>query len=231
MKIKKEYVGRYLQDEKLIFKVLDSPNAPNLMNRIKTALDDEKKRRLSFYNEITEQEKAEFINGEVVIHSPVKKAHNQVNGNLYKIIGTYVVENDLGFVGIEKILIQCSRNDYEPDLCYFNKVKSKKFKNEQSLFPIPEMIIEVLSKGTEKRDRGIKYEDYQNHGLKEYWIIDPKKNIVEQYVLNKKGKFEMILKSASGEIKSITIPGLIIPIKTIFDELLTHQFVRSIFEK
>jgi len=218
-------------DKQLISKILDSPNAPILLKRIKTVLDDEKKRRLSFYNEITEQEKAEFINGEIIIHSPVKKFHNQINGNLYKIIDTYVVENNIGFVGIEKILIQCTRNDYEPDLCYFNKEKSKKFKNEQSLFPIPDMIIEVLSKGTEKRDRGIKFEDYQNHGVKEYWIIDPKKNIIEQYVLNKKGNYEMVLKSNSGDIKPTTINGLIIPIQSIFDDILTHKFVRSIFKK
>ena len=100
--------------------------------------------------------KAEFINGKIIIHSPVKKFHNEISGNLYNILKTFVVEHGLGFVGIEKILVRFTRNDYEPDLCFFNKEKAKKLKKEQSLFPVPDMIVEVLSKGTEARDRGVK---------------------------------------------------------------------------
>lgn len=161
-----------------------------------------------------------------MIHSPVKNIHNQISINLVLLIRTFVTENDLGYVGMEKILIQCTRNDYEPDLCFFNKKVSIKFKKDQSLFPIPDMIVEVLSKGTEKRDRGVKFEDYQNHWVKEYWIIDPKNKTIEQYVLNKKGAYEMKLKSNSGEIASTTIAKLVIPIKAVFNEKLTHQFVK-----
>lgn len=214
-------------DKQLVSKVLNSPNAPVLLDEIKSLLEKEQKRRLNFYNKITEQEKAEFINGEVIIHSPVKKEHNEINGNLYKIIDTYVVEHDLGFVGIEKILIQFTRNDYEPDICYFNKQKTKKLKKDQSLFPVPDLIVEVLSKSTEKRDRGIKFEDYENHGVKEYWIVDPKKKIIEQYVLSR-NKYELRLKSKSGEVESAAIQNLKISIKSIFSSKLAHQFVKKI---
>jgi len=217
-------------DKQLISKLLESPNAPKLLEEIKSILEAEKKKRLAFYNEITEQEKAEFINGEVIIHSPVKKVHNEISGNLYKILDTYVFENNLGFVGIEKVLIQMTRNDYEPDIVFFNKTKAKKLKKDQSLFPIPDMIIEILSKGTAKRDRGIKFEDYQNHGVKEYWIIDPVKKVIEQYK-NNKGKYELVLKSGSGEISAIAIQKLKFPIKTIFDNKLTHELIRNIFAK
>ncbi len=217
-------------NEKLISDILNSPSAPILIERAKLILDEEKKRREAFYNQITEQEKAEFINGEIIIHSPVKKTHNDVSLNLIKIIGTYVTEKDLGFLGFEKILIQCTRNDYEPDLCFFNKDLASTFKKDQALFPTPDLIIEILSKGTEQRDRGIKFEDYQNHGVKEYWIIAPKKQMLEQYILNENRKYELELKSKSGEVIVKTIQNLVIPIKTIFDEQLTHQFVKSIYK-
>ncbi len=215
-------------DNQLISKILESPNAPKLLDDLNAYLLAEKAKRVDFYNEITEQEKAEFINGEIIIHSPVKMNHNQVNGNIFMILNTYVIEKELGFVGIEKILIQCTRNDYEPDLCYFDNKTSLKFKQEQSLFPIPQLIVEVLSKSTEKRDRGIKFEDYQNHKVKEYWIVDPKKKVIEQYVLNKKNKFELILKSNSGEIRSSILKGLVIPIKSIFDTKKNQQFVKKL---
>jgi len=190
------------------------------------ALEEERKKRIDFYENISEFCKSEFINGELIVHAPVVKEHNEVNGNLYKIIDTYVVDHELGFVGIEKILIRLTRNDYEPDLCFFKKKKADKFEVGQKFFPAPDLVIEVISKGTVKRDRGIKYQDYEKHQVEEYWIVDPQKKIVEQYHL-KKGKYELILKSKNGEIKSFAIKGLKMPIQIIFDKKLTNLFVKE----
>jgi len=214
-------------DKELIKKILEMPEAPALVMELQKALDEEKKRRIDYYNNVSEYHKSEFINGEIIIHSLVKIEHNEINGNLYKIIDTYVVEHDLGFVGIEKIMIQLTRNDYEPDLCFFKKSTSSKFKKGQTIFPAPDFIIEILSKGTAKRDRGIKYQDYEKHQVEEYWIIDAQKKTIEQYRL-KKGKYELVLKSKTGEVESFAIKGLKFPIKTIFNKKLTHQFVKSL---
>jgi Uma2 family endonuclease len=51
------------------------------------------------------------------------------------------------------------------------------------LFPAPDFVVEILSKGTARKDKGIKKEDYALHGVKEYWIIDPIKQTIEQYLL------------------------------------------------
>ena len=211
----------------LIISILKLPEAPLLVSELNKILEKERKKRLHFYESISETEKSEFINGAVIVHSPVVKEHNETNGNLYKIIDTYVIEHDLGFVGIEKLLIQLTRNDYEPDLCYFKKEKANQFKKGQKFFPPPDLVIEVLSKGTAKRDRGIKFDDYQKHQVEEYWIVDAKKQQIEQYHL-KKGKYELVLKSNTGEIKSFVIKGLEIPIKAIFDKKLSHQFIKTL---
>ncbi len=212
---------------KLIDKILELPEAPILIDKLNKALEEEQKKRLDFYENISEIYKSEFINGEIIVHSPVVIEHNEANGNLYKIIDTYVVEKDLGFVGIEKILIKLTRNDYEPDLCFFKKDKSDTFEKGQNFFPAPDLIVEVLSKGTEKRDRGIKFDDYEKHQVEEYWIVDAQKRLVEQYHL-KKGKYELVLKSKTDEIKSYAVNGLKFPIETIFDKKLTNTFVKTI---
>ncbi len=214
-------------NHQLITQILDLPEAPILVKQLNKALEEEHKKRLNFYEFISEQHKAEFINGEVIIHSPVIKTHNEVNGNLYKIIDTYVVEHELGFVGIEKILIRLTRNDYEPDLCFFKKEKASKFKADQKFFPAPDLVVEVLSKGTAKRDRGIKYDDYQKHGVSEYWIIDAQQQQIEQYQLQK-GQYELIVKSKTGEITSTSIEGLTFTIPTIFNKKLTNKFIKKI---
>ncbi|MFY7908457.1 MAG: Uma2 family endonuclease [Emticicia sp.] len=203
--------------EDLLDKIMDLPDAPALVKQVAEKLNDENQRRQKFYNDIDEQIKVEFINGEIITHSPVRREHNEATGLLYQLINVYVRKNKLGFVGFEKIMTTFTRNDYEPDIVFFNTEKSKSFTKKQVLFPVPDFIVEVLSDGTKDKDRGVKFTDYENHKVGEYWIIDAEKEVVEQYLISN-GQYELVLKSSNGSIKSSVIEGFEIPIKAIFDE-------------
>lgn len=217
-------------ENELINSILELPNAPLLLEKVTAALDVEKEKRTAFYNEITEQVKAEFINGEIIVHSPVIKLHNDISSNAHRLIDAYVFEKDLGFVGVEKILIQLTRNDYEPDVCFFDKNKAKQFKDNQKFFPAPDLIVEVLSKSTERRDRGIKFKDYEAHGVTEYWMIDPKSKTIEQYILKNK-QYELITKSNSGDIFSQAIKGLDFSVAALFSRKENYALVKRILGK
>lgn len=202
---------------RLISEILEEPDAYFLIEAAHVALEREKAKRLDFYNTITEQEKAEFINGEVVVHSPVMKRHNSASLRLAQLMNVHCVKNQLGFVGIEKIMITLTRNDYEPDICFFRKEKALDFQPHQTLFPAPDWVIEILSEGTKERDRGLKFKDYQAHKIEEYWIIDPDNETIEQYHLVN-GVYELILKSTEGTIKSFVMDGFQILIRAVFDD-------------
>ena len=103
----------------LIFELLQQPHAHLIIQKIQDVLDTEKVRRIAFYNDITEQQKVEFINGEIIVHSPVMKRHNFASLLLTQLMNIYNIKHQLGFVGIEKIMITLARNDYEPDICFF----------------------------------------------------------------------------------------------------------------
>jgi Uma2 family endonuclease len=220
--------------EDLLDKIMDLPDAPDLVRRVADKLNDETQRRHKFYNDIDEQMKVEFINGEIITHSPVRREHNEATGLLYKLVDTYVRKNKLGFVGFEKIMTTFTRNDYEPDIVFFNAEKSKSFTKKQVLFPIPDFIVEVgpthrFSDGTKDKDRGIKFTDYENHKVGEYWIIDAEKEVMEQYLISN-GQYELVLKSSNGVIKSQVIEGFEIPIKAIFDEELNLEVMQSLLK-
>lgn len=205
--------------KKLVDQLLAHLNAPTLLKEASAKLEEEKKRRQQFYNDITDAEKVEFINGEIVVHSPVKKEHNDVSHLLSNLIGNYIRKHQLGgYIGVEKVMITLERNDYEPDICFFGKEKAKSFKKGQSLFPAPDFIVEILSKGTKKHDRTIKFQDYQANKVMEYLLIDPIKEVVELYRLDRTNKYELIIKSGEGTLKSKVIKGLSIAIEAIFDE-------------
>jgi Uma2 family endonuclease len=133
----------------------------------------EREAREHFYDVITEDMKAEFINGAMIVQSPAKLRHSNCSENALLLLKVYVGKHNLGVVGHEKLLVSLTRNDYEPDICFWSKAKAAKFTPDQMKFPAPDLIIEVLSPSTEKVDRGAKAEDYAAHGVGEYWLIDP----------------------------------------------------------
>lgn len=217
----------YHDAESVIAAVMDNPSAPALVAQLQSRLTEELQRRQQFYADIDDTQKAEFINGEVVIHSPVKIEHSEISSFLLQIINPFVRKNKLGFVGIEKIMISLSRNDYEPDLVFFRKEKSIHFQKGQWKFPTPDFVVEILSQSTEKRDKGIKFEDYATHGIAEYWIIDPLDESIEQYLLEN-NLYKLNLKAHRGIIESIAIQGFSMDIRAIFDEVVNLNEMKRI---
>jgi Uma2 family endonuclease len=202
----------------LMQQLLASPQLGLLVRKIEDVLADEAARRQHFYATITEGDKAEFINGEIIFHSPVKLRHNAAGGNLYRLLSTHVMLHDLGYVGYEKIMISLTRNDYEPDICFFTQAKAQQFRPEQMRFPAPDFVVEVLSDSTEENDRGVKLIDYAAHGIIEYWILDPVAEMLEQYALQPSGEYKLQIKANTGQVRSLAVEGFEIPVRAIFDE-------------
>ncbi len=198
-------------------KIVKSVHFPAYLTQLQDAWQEEQRKRQEFYQNITEEQKAEFINGEVIIHSPVKRSHNEVGKRLLKQLDDYVSTYMLGFVGYEKLLIKLTRNDYEPDICYFSSEQEEKLAEDCMFFPAPVFVVEILSPSTEKNDRNIKFNDYAAHGVQEYWIIDPKKRIVEQYVLEN-GSYSLVFRGGHGAILSPAVPGFVLSAETLFDK-------------
>jgi Uma2 family endonuclease len=172
--------------------------------------------RIEFYNSIKESDKVEFINGETIYQAPSTFKNSLASSNLLYLLLNHIQVNDIGGrVCIEKVMIELTRNSYEPDICYFRKEVADTFTDNQMLFPAPDFIVEILSPSTEKIDREIKFRDYAQHGVKEYWIIDPEKETVEQYELKDK-QSELLVKVNSGTITSKAVDGFSADTKNIF---------------
>ena len=214
--------------------VWDLPDLPLFIEKLQGQLRNEKSKREEFYKWIDEDMKAEFINGRIVMHSPASERHNEVVGNLQTLSNTYTILHDIGKVRVEKALIAFTRNDYEPDLAFWKKEKADAFTGDLDVYPFPDFIIEVLSKDSGKRDRVTKFNDYAAHGITEYWIIDPKKQIVEQYILPaEESTVYALLKKATvnDEIESYVIQGFKIPVKAIFDAKANLETLKNLLAK
>ncbi|MDX2133845.1 MAG: Uma2 family endonuclease [Saprospiraceae bacterium] len=201
----------------ILAQLMDAPNAALIIDEVQHRLDDEREKRMRFYNDIDESVKAEFINGEIILHSPVTRAHALAVIEIGAALHGYVKDNRLGEVHVEKSMIRLTRNDYEPDICFFSTEKAREFTPDQKLFPAPDLVVEVVSKSTEKVDRGIKFQDYAAHGVGEYWIVDTVEKAVEQYVL-REGVFELVLRSHGTDIHADQVTGFVLQVKTLFND-------------
>ena len=86
--------------------------------------------------------------------------------------------------------------------------------------PAPDLVVEVLSKGTAKRDRGIKFTDYAANGIGEYWIVNPGKQTVEQYELDPEVEEYAWVKTYTNrdEIASKQVDEFQVSVFALFDE-------------
>jgi Uma2 family endonuclease len=212
--------------------ILERPDAVIQLQTLQNALEDEKKRRQDFYNWVTEDVKAEFINGQIVIHLPVRKRHWSASDLLSRVLSVYASVKKLGQVGTEKVMIALTRNDYEPDIVFFSKEKADTFTDDQVLFPAPDFIVEILSRKTASTDRGTKKDDYAAHGVREYWIVDPAKQRIEQYVLATASTeyFPAKVHQYGEIIESTTIPGFAIPVKAVFEEAANLETLQELLK-
>jgi len=202
-----------------------SPFLPEAVNELSALLAVERRRRDKFYEEVTPEMKMEFIEGEVVLHSPARNVHLDVTMRIAKLLSSYVDDRDLGEIKVEKCLVVFPRNDYEPDVVFFSQEKAVLLGGNTMKFPVPDLIVEVLSESTEIRDRGVKFQDYEAHGVHEYWIVDAEQRVIEQYVLTN-GRYGLKMKSGSGTLSSGVVTGFGVSVEAFFDSKANTEALR-----
>ena len=116
--------------------------------------------------------------------------------------------------------MRLTRNDYEPDICFWNAGKAAAFQPKQPAFPPPGSTVEIVSHSTRDRDRnadsvGIKMTDYALHGVQEYWIVDTGQEAIEQYILDRNA-FRLFQKLNNGQLTAEAITGFNIRGKDVF---------------
>jgi Uma2 family endonuclease len=208
--------------------LLNSPTLPRHVEHLRRVLADEAARRARFVDEIQPHEKGEFINGEVIMASPALHRHNLVSSRLVNLLGAYIRDRGLGVLVFEKAMVSLTRNDYEPDIAFFDRDTAAELTGDTLRYPAPDLAVEILSPSSEGRDRGVKFEDYAAHGVTEYWIIDPDAETVEQYVLGDGGEeYALRMKSATGELASVAVEGFAVPVRALFDDAANVAALRA----
>ena len=126
----------------------------------------------------------ELIDGKLIAMAPPVTNHNRVKLNISNLFWNYLRGKRCEVLPDGEAAYLTDLDYYIPDVmvvCDPEKVK------EDGVHGAPDLVVEVLSPGTVRYDRGRKMQIYEASGVREYWLVNPADKVVEQYLL-KDGK-------------------------------------------
>ncbi len=139
-----------------------------------------------FMPALAEYIKTEIIDGVEYDMTPATIKHHTIQGNLFAIIWNFLRGKSCK-VFTETGVTFDEDNYFIPDLlvvCDRNKITAKGIEGA------PDFVVEILSPSTKRKDMTLKKSAYEKFGVKEYWIISPKEESIEVYILQN-GKYEL----------------------------------------
>jgi Uma2 family endonuclease len=124
----------------------------------------------------------ELLNGEIVTQMPPIDIHQEIAALLHLLLAKLIPGGILRFAPLGVRLDD--ENVPEPDLFWVagSESRAKKGKDGQ-WYGAPDLVVEILSPSTARYDRKHKYQLYEKHGVREYWIADPNNKSLEVWVL------------------------------------------------
>lgn len=124
----------------------------------------------------------ELINGQIVMMSPrPSNSHCTVAENLFFIFRKHLQGRTCRPLADGRDVYLTKKDRFVPD--FMVVCDPEKIKND-GIHGAPDLVVEVLSPSTAKRDRTYKKQVYEQCGVREYWLVSPNEKSVEQYLLD-----------------------------------------------
>ena len=176
----------------------------------------------------------EIIGGKKFMAPAANTIHNVIGGRLYMFIGAYLDAKDLGYCFTDSADVYLpDGNLFQPDFSIVLKENEQIITWGGDIYGVPDMVVEILSRSTKKRDVTVKKDAYEANGVREYWIIDPwiksvsvyllrdgKYFLDDEYILFDDKEFELLTDAEKAEVKHEVpvsiLDGLKVPLKYIF---------------
>ncbi len=163
----------------------------------------------------------ELVDGEHYVTPSPNLRHQRIAAKLYLAIGLFLKAHPVGEVFFAPLDVVISDVDVvEPDLLYVSRERAADILVPQHVRGAPDLVIEIASKGTRKRDETIKRALYERAGVSEYWVVDPEIDVVRLY--RRVGEaFERpveLRRDADDRLTTALMPGMQMSLADLFSE-------------
>ena len=150
----------------------------------------------------------EWSDGEIVEYMPPTIEHQNLTVFLVQLLGAFVAELDLGRVVVApaEVKLWPGGPSREPDVFVVMKARLPDF-DKWRFNGAPDLIVEVVSPGSVREDRVRKFTEYEQAGVREYWLIDPRphQRTVECYRREDDGVFQPVEADENGRLYSAVL--------------------------
>lgn len=160
----------------------------------------------------------EILDGEHFVTAAPNLWHQSIVVELTSWIAPFVRRHRLGRLYVAPADVLLGEHDVvQPDLLFVSQARAQII-TEMNVQGAPDLVIEVLSPSTRRRDEGLKLERYEILGVQEYWIVDPARDAALIFRRTGEGLQAVADLTATGGdmLTSPLFPGLEIPLAEIF---------------
>lgn len=170
-------------------------------------------------------ERVELIKGKIFKMSPAPNSyHQEISANFVGIFYNYLKHKKCKVfsapfdVRLPNPKVKSGRilNVVQPDMCIICDLS---ILDDAGCKGAPDIVIEILSSSTSKKDKKDKFDLYEQNGVKEYWLVEPFDKSIIIYTLNEKGKFVSLQRpmTEGDKIKTSIFKDLVIVVDEVFD--------------
>jgi Uma2 family endonuclease len=163
----------------------------------------------------------ELIDGEHYVTASPNTKHQRVSGNLHWLLRRHLEAHRCGQIFFAPFDVLLSQFDVvEPDLLYMSNERALEVLTAQHVRGCPELVVEIASPSTERRDETLKRALYERVGVTEYWVVDPQRDAVRVYQRVGSGfaAARELTRRDGNTLTTPLLPGLILALDDIFEE-------------
>lgn len=166
---------------------------------------------------LPEERRYEIIDGELFMVPAPLTHHLKITRNLFKPIDNYVESNQIGETLFAPVDIIFTKTDIvQPDILFILN-ENMTILTDENVQGAPDLVVEILSPSSIKRDRELKMKLYSFFGVKEYWIADPDECTVEVYALKNQVLTLHKQYQKAESMRSVLLHDLKIPLSSVFE--------------
>jgi Uma2 family endonuclease len=164
---------------------------------------------------------AEWVNGRIVLMSPVSLDHARLSVLLLNIVSYYVGLHRLGEVCHDPFQMKTGPDlpGRAPDIIFVANENLGRLKRHFLEGPA-DLVVEIISPESRGRDRGEKFYEYEEGGVKEYWLVDEPRKKADFYRLGGDSRYQSMEVRPNGRFESVVLPGFWLQIGWLWENPL-----------
>jgi len=158
----------------------------------------------------------EIIDGDHSVTPAPKTKHQKISFNLSLALGSFVKKGGIGLVFAAPYdVILSDENVVQPDLLFVSTARAS-IVTDDNIRGAPDLVVEIISETTRRKDEVTKRKLYERFGVQEYWIVDPELETVKIYTRAQQSRALELSKEANDILTTILLAGFELALAEIF---------------